>query len=255
MTIVINGLDMKSLRNDEYIQFDTQILQVTNSYDPAGLKVKPQYDALNLKLVEIDGVYALIQKSMQTEPLEKADERRDKAIAGISMNVDSMLNHFKPELVAAAKLLRADLDKYDGNISRKTYNAETAVLTNIAEDWKTVPALTDAVNKLTLKEWLEELDIANKAFNDIYMLRNKESLNNPDQTLKDLRLQANDLYYELRDKLSAYANVNDFASPYDKVMKEWNSLIDDYNQTLATRQGKKAASDNKEVVATPGILA
>ena len=246
MTITISGLDLSKLRNAEFIQFGTQIITITGSYNPDALKVKNQYDALNLKLIQVDGMYKLQQGSALTVEVEKADERRDRAITGISMFLDSRLNHYIPEEVSAARVLRLDLDKYGSAIARQNLNSQTAILTNIANDWKNKAELRDAVVLLNLMPWLDELDSANKAFDILYLQRNKEAINNPVDTLKTLRLETNELYYLLRDKLQAYANINEFADPYDKILKEWNNLIESYNTLMANRAG-----DNEDTPPPP----
>ena len=85
----------------------------------------------------MNGVFVLQQKSLNTEEMILADDRRDKATSGISVFLESMLNHFSVEKVNAARLLKNDLDKYGGNIARQSFRAQTATLTNWVEDWTT----------------------------------------------------------------------------------------------------------------------
>lgn len=250
MTTEINNIDSSKLRNREYYQFCSQSLDVVKSYGPAALKVQPQYDALNLKLVQINGVLVIQQKSFNTEKLELIDQRRDRAIGGISMFIESMLNHFEPEKVMAAKLLKLSTDAHGPNIGRQTFNAETATIDSIVKDWKNKAELQDAVKILGLETWMEELAKANKEFNDTFLERNKEVLNNPDEKLKELRLEANTLYYNLKRKLSSHADIADFAPPYNNVIREWNNLVDTYNQLLDIRAGKNNA-DNSEPTDAP----
>ena len=246
--LIISGVDLNQLRNAEYIQMNTDILSIVNVNNPVALSIKPFYDALAAKMLEIDPLYKIEQGSVLTADLETADMRRDKAINGILFNVNSFAYHFEPNKAAAAVLLQANFNNYGTGIAKQNYTAETTIITNMVGDWINKPELNNAVDQLALKEWLSELDAANKAFNTIFLQRNKEVAANPIEKLKEKRLEANDLYYKLRDKLLAFGSVNDFANPWAVTIKQWNTLLETYNQIIATRA---ANNDDETTPPTP----
>ena len=48
-------------------------------------------------------------------------------------------------------------------------------------------------------------------------------------------LISNDIYYKLRDKLLANAEINDLAQPWAAAVNQLKALIASYNNLLATR--------------------
>ena len=125
----------------------------------------------------------------------------------------------------------------------KAFGHKLATLTNWVEDWTTKPALKAAVEILGLTDWVGELDTANKSFNGIFMQRNAEVLDNPDEQMKNLRQEGYKAYYDLKKMIEAQALISGYTEPYTNLMRELNNLIDTYNQTLAVRAGKAAAKN------------
>lgn len=114
------------------------------------------------------------------------------------------------------------------------FPTESATLTAIVNDWETKPKLVAAVTKLGLAAWVAELKAANQLFGQKYLERTQEfGAANPD-TLRAKREEALAAYYELRKFIDACAVINPSAA-YDKLIKELNALIDQYNGLLSSR--------------------
>lgn len=234
--MTITGIPLEKLRNDQFIQFQTDIVTIVGSNDPAKLLVKPWWDNLSTEMVEIDKLYKVPQGSVLTPEIEKADLRRDRAFSGINSVVNGYIFHFEPAFATAATLLQASIANYGTGIATQSLIAQTTIITNLMGDWKNTPDLQAAITQLNLVAWSDELDAANKAFNQLYIQRNKETAGNT-QGLDERRTTVtNDLYYKLRDKLLAYGNVNEFINPWGQTINEWNNLIASYNQ-LITNNG------------------
>ena len=235
--MTITGITLEKMRNDQFIQFQTDILTTVGSNDPVKLMIKAWYDNLSAEMAEIDKLYKVPQGSVLTPEIEKADIRRDRAFSGINNVVSGYIFHFDPTFATAATLLQASIDKYGTGIAAQSLIAETTIITNLVGDWKNTPDLQAAITKLSLVAWSDELDAANKAFNQLYIQRNKETAGST-QSLDERRTTVtNDLYYKLRDKLLAYGNVNEFINPWAQTINEWNNLIVSYNQLIANNGG------------------
>ena len=233
---MINAIDLKGLRNAEYVQFSNDISALVLQNDPQTLGVATQYQAFTTKITEIESLFKTQQASEITEEIQQLDLRRDNAITGITTVITGYLNHFNPAIVKAAQIINENLKLYGTGIARENYQAETAIITSIVGDWETNPALTQALVDLNLTSWKDELKAANTLFNEKYIARTKEYGNaNPDTLLKK-REETNAAYYELRKHIDAQGVVNNNPAPYVKVVNEMNALIEQYNTVLTTRQ-------------------
>ncbi len=244
--VKIEKLDLYKLLNGEFVQLGVQIGKVMRKYDPLVLKVKPQLDAFELKLVEMDRLYRILTSSALTNAINLADIRRDRAINGISTTADARTYSYLTEEVAAAQLIRKHIDKYGTGIARQSQNLESANLRNLSQDMKEIPELMDAVNRLGLIPWIDEMDAANLQFETLFEQRNSEIGQMPDDTLREKRVEAYDLFYKLRDKLEAQANVNEYVAPYTQAIQDWNGTQLPYSNIIALR-----ASGGSEDVDTP----
>ena len=232
----ITGLLLERLRNAEYFQFLTDTRSIVSANNPVALNVKPSFDGLTAELEVIDTLYQQPQGSIITPKMEQADLRRDRALNGINSIVNGFVYHFDTGFSEPALLLQASISKYGSNIIGQSLIAETSIITNLAGDWNNTAELLQAITKLNLKEWTNELETANMEFNKLYLERNAETAGKTTQSMEDRRsLISNDIYYKLRDKLLANAEINDLAQPWFKAVKELEALIASYNNLLATR--------------------
>lgn len=231
---MINAIDLAKLRNGEFLQFGTNFSEVVESNNPKGLNVAAQHAVFKTKVAETAGLFNVERASAVTQELILIDERRDKAINGLTLVIQGYCCHFDPSLAGAANLLASNLQLFGIGMARQNFQAETASITGIMNDWESKPELTAALETLALTKWKEELKTANELFDKKYIERTKEySAANPD-TLKSKREETMVAYYDLRKFLGAYAVIQS-TPEYQKTIKELNALIDQYNTLLNGR--------------------
>jgi hypothetical protein len=245
---MINSLILQTLRNAEYIQFITDTLNIVLKNNPVALNVSAQYDALLAAKDNVEKLFKISQASLVTEELEALDKRRDDAINGISLQVQSLSYSADAVLNKHGKTLSAHLALFGTSIARENYQSETTIIRNIANDWKNKPELQEAVTALNLGSWLTELQTANNDFNAAYVKRNEELATAPTDKLKELRNTANNLYYKLRTRINSNLDINDGAEP-------WAATVNLLNQNISTYtllQTRRAAGTDGEPL-TPTI--
>lgn len=246
---MINAIDLAKLRNAEFLQFGATFSGLVAANNPVALNVEPQHLAFKLKLDETSGLFKLERVSPITQELVLLDERRDKAINGITASIESFCSHFDAATSQAANLLFANLNLYGVGIARLNTQAETSTINAIVKDWGTKPELTAAINKLGINEWAGELYTSNQLFEQKYLERTQEyGAANPD-TLKTKREEMMVAYYELRKFIDAYAVIQPGAA-YDKLINELNALIDQYNTLLNSRASEPEVEPDTEPVTT-----
>lgn len=231
---MVNTIDLAKLRNSEFLQFGDVFSKFVDSNDPVALNIAPQHLAFKLKLDETSGLFKLERSSPLTEELVLSDERRDKAINGITGVTESYCNHFVPATSLAARLLLASLNLYGIGIARLNTQAESKTINAIVKDWETKPELTAAVNMLGITDWVAELKTANQLFDQKYYERTEEyGAANPD-TLKIKREETMTAYYELRKFIDANFVLHP-GEAYEKLINGLNALIEQYNTIINTR--------------------
>jgi hypothetical protein len=241
---MINAIHLSSLRNAEYLQFQKDILGIVGRNSPATLNVQQRFDTTHSKLTEMESLFKKVMASEITADLLALDERRDKAITGISQVVMGYTYHYDEALRKAAEHLDINIKLYGTAIARMNYQAETTTITALLNDWNTKPELTNAAATLGLGNWKEELENANHLFNSRYLDRTQEmGAANPD-SLKSKRGEMNEAYYGLRDRIDALHTLADAEpSAYTLVIGQLNALIEQYNNLIAGRGNNTAPPD------------
>jgi hypothetical protein len=242
---MIKAIDLTRFRNAEYLQFMKNFATLVDSNDPAALNVVAQLAALVAKNSELEALFKKEQASEITQELIDIDGRRDRAFNGILAVVDGFTYHYEEVKAQAANRLKNNLNLYGAGVARQNYQAETAILTNISNDWETKPELTAAMNLLDLESWKDEMKAANIVFDQKYLARTLEYSEASPENLLLKRTETTQVYFTLRQFIDAFAvTVN--TPIYQTVTNQLNALIDQYNTLLNNRQSAADAGTPEE---------
>lgn len=239
---MINNIEINKLRNAEFYQLLSDILNLIKIANPITLKVEKPYAVLKSINDEIEMLFKNERGSSLTEEINKLDYRRDEAIIGITLLADSYTHHYDEVLNKHAETLLSHINSYGSSIARQSLQAETATLSNLIKDWTERKNLTDAIVALKLEAWKEELDAANKKFNEIYLQRAQETGNASESNIKTKRVEAVQAWFKLRDLLQSRHDTalddGENVAHYIKISNSINAIVDKYVQLINTRTKK-----------------
>ena len=199
-----------------------------------GLQLDAPLTVLGDKLTTLNGVYKRERGSDVTPLLAQHDDERDRYLAGISLLLQAYLNHFDNAIRQAARRLLDHLNSYGSRIYNKSYQEESAIITDLISEWETNANRATDVATVGLGDWLNHLKTVNTDFKALYTSRAGEATNAPDTTMEDARIEATAAYRTLARHIEAYAVINQ-ALPYDDLIQSINSLITSYNATVDKR--------------------
>jgi hypothetical protein len=240
MKIII--LDLKSLRNEEHCQFYTDSAAVIAKHQAEALLVKAEYESFLKCQIDEHALLELMTKSFATESLTEHNAKRNRLYRGLILAIDTGLHHYDTAIVAVAERLKIVLKEY-GNITRKTNNAESAALSKLTTEAKSIYA--KEFETLGLSAWITHLEAANNEFQEVMHRRYEESASKSEGNMKDARMAADAAYTALCNKIDAYKLISN-ETKYDAVIKAMNAVIEKYANTLAIRKGKKSAKGDKK---------
>lgn len=224
--------------NSEFINYQKGIITISKKFNLNTLKLIQQVTGLEADTTNLVAVYGLDQGSDITDVIIDRDVYRDDALIGIRTNIESYTYHHDEAKRAAAKLLLAAIDKHGKKIYKFNYIAETETITKIISDITTDATLQAAVTTLGLAEWFAELDTANKLFSEAFLNRNTEKSDKPTTTTLAQRINTIAAY----NTLLTHINANNVLTPsedYAKLLKEIDTLTEEYNLVVKKRQANK----------------
>jgi hypothetical protein len=242
---MLNAIDLRTLRNGEFVQFGADFYGLVNANNPVDLNIETQLLAFKVELDETSALFILEKSSPLTQELILIDQRRDKSITGISAVINGYCYHFDAATANAANALAINLTLYGPGIAKLNFPTESASIDAIVNGWETKTELTAAITKLGLTTWVAELKAANLLFEQKYLQRTQEyGASNPN-TMKEKREETVNAYNELRKFIDANSVLHPSAA-YTKLVNELNALIDQYNTLIATH-----ATDPEPETVTP----
>ncbi|MCX6236638.1 MAG: DUF6261 family protein [Bacteroidia bacterium] len=232
---MINGIDLRTLRNSEFLQFITDFSAFIEANDPVALDVLDQHSVLKAKIAETQPLFNQQQASKLTPQLQLINKRRDKAITGIRYAIKSYCHHFDDQTMKSANLLATHLRQFGNYITRQNCPTKTTTINAIVSDWESKPKFIASLARLGLNVWVTELKTANQLFYKKYFERTQEYAEASPGTMKGKREETVAAYYELRKFLDANAVIRSDAG-YEKVINALNVLIEQYNVLLNWRK-------------------
>lgn len=163
-------------RNGEYLQFMKNVIAIYGNYDTNALLLQARLQKLNDATQALDDVFMASMAHELTPELQALDMRRDKALMGIKINLNSHSYSEETALVKASQMLMTNYLSHGDRIDKLSYQQATAVIDALLTDWKENAALLAAVGALGLTQWVALLTQLNKEFNDMYITRAKTSV-------------------------------------------------------------------------------
>ena len=162
---------------------------------------------------------------------------RDVTFKGLAGTVTSALNHFNPDVKAAAARLEALFDTY-GDVFGKPYDQETAAIIKLTAELE--GAYAADVATLGIAGWVAELKTQNQAFDALKKSRYTENTAKPQQNLKLARVETDNAYRAIMKRISALVEING-GEAYAGFIAQLNQRITNYRLILAQRKGRSAA--------------
>ena len=222
---------IKDYRNKECIQYLKDTVTIYKAFDLKALKLGPFVAELENSNAKLEEVFEIAKKSAKTETLESLDARRDQAIVGIRKVADGYENYFEQDKADAGKLITSHIDKYGSKISKLSLLAETTAINSVVNDLENDRVVREAVILLNLSAWVTELKQANIDFNNMYLERNTDLANQPDQNLLEARAKTYPVFDLLIKKTDAFYLALENAD-YKRILDRMEELTIKYNASV-----------------------
>jgi hypothetical protein len=231
-------------RNGEYLQFMKNVVAIYGNYDTNALLLQARLQRLTDATKALDDVFMATTAHELTPELQALDIRRDKALMGIKLHLNSFTYSEETEIVKSANALMTNYLSHGDRIDRLSYQQATAVIDALLTDWRENLMLSASVNKLSINAWVSLLTQLNKEFNDMYITRAKTSVKSGRVDQK--RLEMRSAYEEITYDTMAFARVAADKISYNAIIDELNGLISNYNTSVTLRLAGRS-TENDEV--------
>jgi hypothetical protein len=222
----IKKTDFNHYRNNALLQFFTEIIRLLLDVTPEALKIEALFAKFQACFKDLDEAMLKIPKSEFTDDIVEADRGRDGVTRGMLDANASMLNHFAPEKVAAAKRLQIIFNTY-GNITRLPFNEQTAATTGLLQELNDNHA--DDIALTGLGDWVEELGKQNTLFGDLVNRRYDESAAQTSLKVQQVRKEITAAYRDLVAAIEGLSLV-DTTGIYKDVITRLNVIVEKYDK-------------------------
>jgi DNA gyrase/topoisomerase IV subunit A len=223
----IKEINFSRLRNEAHYEFLFVVYALLENFP----EVRHVVELLLDKFIEVLDLEKRLldaaRTSAYTQQIADADHRVDCAISGIKGVVKANLNSFDKSIAEAARVLYLRLKEL-GKIQRKAYEEESAAVQVLLSEL--TGKLAPQVELITgLKEWVSELAMAEAEFTSLYMNRNVEIADKPQERMPDVRRQIQEIYHQMLILITA-AVMTEEREEYNEFIVQLNAQIKYFNE-------------------------
>ena len=238
-TLEIKKIKLSALQNETHTQFHDNVSllidrlpgPVVDMFDIAPLVVL--YIAALLKeRAALD----IVLKSKYSHEMSVSDNSRDDIYRGFAAAVKALLLHYDTEKIASARRVM-DILKHYGNISRKSYDDETAAIKDLKREFDRADLTHDLVT-LDATDWLDKLVAANDEFERLSIQRFDEAASITHVRMKTVRTETDKYYRGIVQHLGYMVMVGRTSDELAAFINELNVIITHYKTVLAQRTGR-----------------
>jgi hypothetical protein len=239
-------IHLAHLRNEAHYQFLILFRDLLIAFPFIFNLTRELYNQFILLLDRESQLVDAERGSVLSKALAKADKQVDKIVVGINSIINAGLHHYNQAVQEAAETLKARM-KVFGNIKGKPYEEESAAVKLLITDLNgKYRPLTDL---LGLREWVDQLELAENEFEQIFKQRNTELAEKPDFNLRQVRKEIDAVYQQIIEFIDAAAIAN--PSPdFDAFIRELNEEIE-YAIDHSHRRVKKDLGAGDHTVIEP----
>jgi hypothetical protein len=248
---MIQKISTKDLTAKEFFMFLTLIKDIAYNADVVKSKIKPEHDALNKLLPDLQTALAIENANEETKKLNAAEKRRDIAISGFVAWLKALQKNPKQAKRNAALAILQYLKAFGNDIAGENQAEESASLSTIAKDCTTKTELIDALTVIDGGEWIDEIQASNNAYIELY--KNRTTSISDDKKVKSFTALRPDakLAYEALTNMIASRYTTGLADGLDTsaiktCIDDMNSTIEQYKQLIVATLTKKKVEPKKE---------
>ena len=242
----IKTIDLPKLNNGAHYEFMKVVSDrfATETVLSTNAVAKKAMEALAAALKEEDRCLAISQKSLITDDIKAADDKRDNIFRGLRKSIKGLTDAPVADVVQAAKELQQCLADYRID-PKMQLDRETGLLHNFIADLETKYAAQ--VTKLGLTLFVAPLKEANAKVEQFIVNRTTAQSAVIAGELRSARLATDAAYHHLVKFVNALAMVSGTID-YDALAKFLNEYIDRYKHEVLPKKkkgGKKPSDGDK----------
>jgi hypothetical protein len=243
-------LALHSLLGNEHYEFISEVIKLITRIGATALKIEAEFIALFKAFKKEDICMRVIRKSEYTARIKEADKLRDESYRSLVQYVKSFEHYHQSDMAEAAERISILLHTY-GDVTKKTYDGETADIDNILFELR--HRYSSDVTMLNCDDRVDQLDTVNTEFKNLVDHRYEEHTELPDYNLKEVRVEVDADYKAIVDRITALvqiegeANYIAFIDQLNVYVKHYEWLIKEHQGTLKRNQKNLADADISEI--------
>lgn len=233
---VITPIKFGALKNETHVQYGETVDALIVEVEPGIESFDEMYVMFVRALANEKEALDFIRKSGRTGPIWVQDDVRDKVFRGFADTVKALSGHFDPAISDDAREVAA-IFKFFGNISRKTFDDKTAAISDLLTKLS-APALSEAIDRLKINNWVTKLDEENKQFHKLMMERYRENAGKTPYRMSTARKETDRYYHAMVSEIENYVLRRGITPKLKELIDGLNVIVARFDAIIAQEKGR-----------------
>jgi len=239
---VISNIGLKKMRNENHAQFHENTNTLIGNLDPAELPFQKLIVPYKQTFDNEAEALLIFTKSEKTALIVEQHRVRNSIFRGFSDTVKGLRNHYETEIRVGANRLWNSIFTHYGNITKKSYDAESAAMNDFLREIKR-PEFVVVVNKLKVQDWVTKLEQENNKFHTLMMERYCEVTEKTVFRMKTARVETDKFYRAIVSSVEAEVLIGNRTETLTHFITELNAIIHRFKSIMAQEEGKKKGDE------------
>jgi len=240
----INRINLSKLKNEPHVQFNENVNSVITTLAPENLPFEALCAPYKQMFDREKAALLLITKSEITIKIVEQDKIRDNIFRGLSDTLKGLRNHYETEMQVAANRLWNGIFTHFGNVTKKTFDAETAAINDIIRELKR-PEMVTAVNELNIQGWVNKLEEENNKFHALMMERYCETTEKTTFRMRTARVDTDKFYRAIVASVENEVLLGNASETLTHFITELNAIIHRFKTIMAHEHSSKKKADDE----------
>ena len=246
----IKLINKSRLQHMEHFQFIDHVIEICK--DANIKKMETVLASLQKAFENEDKALTLPRRQEGTRELIELDKARDQAYRALQLVVELNRNATQPEIKKSAEILTDILARYP-RVVQANYDKASGMIKNLLTDLQS-PAASSHVLHISAQPYVDQLELANKAFDSRYRMRLKSAVPTGTFDIKALRAETDKALKAVLRRMDSLDDLEPETPKLAELITHYNALVDKKNSTLSHRAGTSQIARDKRTAEYDAML-
>jgi len=234
------------MRVAEYLTYTARVSRLINEAITESITLEPFKSRIEDSKTRLEESGKKVNTQLLTINVTDCDARRDQSMIAFEAFVGACSKRLNPAICESGKVIHNEIKSYGSGITRRPMLEESAIISALLSKIESNQYLSDCLQTIRGKAWMEELKEAENEFNIAVEARRNAKLDRTEE-------QSGEVCKEIRKEFESFFKYLDVMCEmnvdpaYSTLVREINIVSEETNAIVSQRMGRSYSEEKEEI--------